>query len=461
MTKKILATTIASLGLLALSGCDQVDSDADILVEELNPIGVEVYYSDELPSSFDPFYANVHNTQELFTPIFDIDDNGRIHSLFFADGLTVKSEQENGATQYQLALKPNLVWSDGTPITAADVKFTLERAQTYFNKNQPAVGTKTLPSTAIENVESNGLATTFTSSLPIFELEYRLAAPELALVPEHASSFANPESLVSFGPYNLIEYDKASHVRYQANTQYPTQPKSEFLTNRPYRWDASVAKVTNGDRHVPAAAQKFVLASESIPLNIRQALNASLDRTQLGELLPTENLSIIAPYVPALSPNDRYNQILEQEGYTESNPLLLTMIVTSSDSWIALGNAIEKDLEEKLPVDIAVNPIEFTYFKDMNDFEGYDLKLGGWAMALPHEFYYWKYLADVYPNASWITHLPLVMEGDNAAFDGLAAELEASALVMPISRYASTYTSNQDLPLDWFGNIDTSLLEMK
>jgi len=161
----------------------------------------------------------------LFEPLVKLDDQGSWISNLLQQVPTV----ENGLVQvvddrmvvtYQL--KPGLVWSDGTPLTSADILYTWERFNIptlYWNGGGQI--------TQIENMETpDALTAVATWYKGFVEPSYLEAIPYL--VPEHVLSGTFPflwdrwylENPVGNGPYVVESFLTDSHVILRANPNY-------------------------------------------------------------------------------------------------------------------------------------------------------------------------------------------------------------------------------------------------
>ena len=186
-------------------------------------------------------------------------------------------------TQYKITLRPNLKYSNGTPVKASDFRATIERD---FKMNSPGVGFYSnivgvggatgfakKPKGHIKGIVSNDAARTITISLvkPQADFLYVLALPFSSPVP--AGTPASDQSAhppASTGPYMVQSY-KANKsfviVRNPSfNGQIPTVPKG------------NPDKLTGQIITDPVAAAQTVISGSS-------------DYDQL--LLPTDRLSQI------------------------------------------------------------------------------------------------------------------------------------------------------------------------
>ena len=89
-------------------------------------------------SSLDPLFARTGNNEDTASNIFDrlvaTDANNQFHP-----GLAL-SWQTTDPTHWRIALRPGVTFQDGTPFTADDVVFSLERARSVPNSPAPFGG---------------------------------------------------------------------------------------------------------------------------------------------------------------------------------------------------------------------------------------------------------------------------------------------------------------------------------
>lgn len=190
------------------------------------------------PSTIDPHIALGNSASviidDLFVGLMAADADGNdVYAL-----ATNHQADETGLV-HTFALRQDAVWSDGTPITSADVVYSFRRlmdpktaarfaSNLFFFKNARAVNTGQLP------VEELGVSAPDDFTI-VIELEKptpfflaALATNALTIVPRqaieaHGLGWARPGNIVVNGPYTLSEW--------LPNTQMT-------LTKNPLFWDA-------------------------------------------------------------------------------------------------------------------------------------------------------------------------------------------------------------------------------
>jgi peptide/nickel transport system substrate-binding protein len=225
----VAAATIVAVPAAAVpqaQAADPVVFTVGILsdIDSLNP------FTGILAESYEMFqlqYSTLLSTSSVdFTP-----DSGLAESWeASADGKT-----------WTYTLRPDLLWSDGTPLTANDVVYTFERILNgrYEQRNY---GNYVRNITSVEATDDRTVVMTTSEPSPIME---RLA---VYILPEHVwssvdakavKSFANePEAgqtLVGSGPFLVVERRTGQFIRMVANDNfYKGRPNVDELVFRIY-----------------------------------------------------------------------------------------------------------------------------------------------------------------------------------------------------------------------------------
>jgi peptide/nickel transport system substrate-binding protein len=152
-----------------------------------------------------------------YDTLFQFDVDG-LPQPWLASGFELS---DDGLT-YAVQLQPDVTWSDGEPLTAEDVVFTVE----YFQANAQSRFTGNMAS--VTAAEATGdLEVTFTLEAPNPSFVLRVLA-DVPIIPEHIwSAVENPAEAtfdsptnVGTGPYQIVEYTPDQSYRLEANADY-------------------------------------------------------------------------------------------------------------------------------------------------------------------------------------------------------------------------------------------------
>lgn len=156
--------------------------------------------------------------------LFDLDLEGQPRNQLAAEIPTL----ENGGISadgkiWTIKLRPEMKWSDGEPLTAADVAWTLE----YYRVNIDLLPNMSLAMAGIER----------TTAVDDTTVEIGLSAPRadllygyLPILPEHiwkdvpadlaGSVYENEPPIVGSGPFTIVEWKPGSFLRMERNPHY-------------------------------------------------------------------------------------------------------------------------------------------------------------------------------------------------------------------------------------------------
>jgi peptide/nickel transport system substrate-binding protein len=180
----------------------------------------------------------------IYDSLADIDLDGNFQPEIATDW----SVSDDGLT-WTLNIRDDVVFHDGTPLTAEDVAYSL-------NLYRDTEGFVYLPSyltpfTAIEAVDATTV--TMTTDAPLAAFDYRLSA--MFILPRHiweavgdVTTFTNDE-MIGSGPFSLAEHSQDEFVRLAANeTYWDGRPNVDEVIFQSFsNPDARVQALINGD----------------------------------------------------------------------------------------------------------------------------------------------------------------------------------------------------------------------
>ena len=343
------------------------------------------------PNTLDPQSARGNSASailyDLFVGLTTMDANGKV-----IPGLAEKWEVSDDGLTYRFHLRNDIVWSDGTPITAEDFVYSGRR---LVNPETAALFAAFFyPVKGARQIIRGGAAV---ETLGVFAddertVRYELAAPApyfpqilatnaAAPVPrhviaEHARRWTRPGTMVSSGPYVLSEWVPQSYLRVEKNDKFyaadavsidtvvfhPTQNTATSL-NRFRTGELDIVlnfppgeigwlrdNMTEELRISPALAIYYFLFNHRKPPfddpRVREALSISVDRAGMIEKLvntgvtPAHRLTPPAlseyqppaqdwPRLPMPQRLAKARELLAAAGFSRANPLTFTLKIDS------------------------------------------------------------------------------------------------------------------------------------
>ena len=233
----------AVVGTLVLSACSSSKSkssngssstgynagNTSIINPSTDNTGTVKYALSSTPDSFDPgntYYAWVWDFSRLYAaPLTTFSPKPGNDSLTLVPDLaSALGQPSDGGKTWTYHLRSGLKYSDGSPITSADVKYAVERSNfapdvfsngpTYFKQtlvdNTPAYAGpyKDKSATGLKSIETPDATTiVFHLSAPFADFDYLVSNPQTAPVPaakDTGATYVN--HIVSSGPYAFKSY---------------------------------------------------------------------------------------------------------------------------------------------------------------------------------------------------------------------------------------------------------------
>jgi peptide/nickel transport system substrate-binding protein len=326
-----------------------------------------IAYNVNLPS-WDPTVglSAVNPTiQSIYKSVFDqyIDQNP---DLSFKPGLLTKWGWNDDKTKISMTLRGGAFWHDGSPVTPADVVWSLERAGDAKSGNPiQFVWSK------IGNFKTDGM--TVTADVKEFEptLFKWMAFLTGYVLPKAAYEKAGAEGFekkpIGSGPYMVEEFDRNSFVRLRAFPKwwggkpafdsvvfkFVTDPtsrvaeiesgSSDLTIEIPYEeYDRLKAKPTLVGATTPVSDIGMIFITNTEPMlneKLRLALNHAIDKKAIvGKLLrgygvPIDTLEApqYAAYDPAIKVGhdvEKARKLMAEAGYSKEKPAKFTIQTT-------------------------------------------------------------------------------------------------------------------------------------
>ncbi len=181
---------------------------------------------------FEAVYQRADSLTDLLSDaLVRVDKNFELHP-----GAATDWAVDESGLVWTFNLDPNLMWNDGTPVTADDYVATFQYGANpehawdftwYYNgviKNwtQAVGGEVALDQLGVRAADANTLVIETESQAPYLPamLIYSAALQKKALETHGALYNSNPETSVSSGPYKLTEWARDQRVVYEINPDY-------------------------------------------------------------------------------------------------------------------------------------------------------------------------------------------------------------------------------------------------
>ncbi len=187
-------------------------------------------------------------------------------------GLAESWEVGDGGLSYTYRLRAGLTWSDGEPLTADDIAYTINTSRDQGWLNHSAT-TANLDATVIDEVTVK-----ITSSVP----DPKLPIMDVYIVPKHVWETLTPDEVTTYdaldgvgsGPFTLTEWKSGQSWTMKANPNYwGGAPAIDQIVFRVFtNPDAMVAALENGEidaaHSVPSSAfERLGTADDIVTVN--------------------------------------------------------------------------------------------------------------------------------------------------------------------------------------------------
>lgn len=176
------------------------------------------------PYTYITGYPGLDLVNLLYDTLFNLDENNKPQPWLVKD-YTVS---EDGKT-YELNLHENVKWHDGEPLTAEDVKFTMD----YFIEYPKSRFTNPLKAiSSIEVLSETSIKLVLSQPDPNFMIQ---PLSDLPILPQHIwSKVTNPDeetNALGSGPYKLEEHKSGQYYKMTSNEEYfkGTPPINELI----------------------------------------------------------------------------------------------------------------------------------------------------------------------------------------------------------------------------------------
>src|SRR5579885_2343330 len=183
--------------------------------------GTFYQYLDDDPTTLNPISSSDAYSAEIESLVFDSLGARDEDTYEWMPMLAEKWEAAKDGKSYTFHLREGVKFSDGTPVTAEDVKYSFD---CYFDNRFPAPHKKVY----FENIQEAKIldpkTVQFIVKQPYYLNEEVLAG--LTILPKHVYGVGDPKdskfnkTLVGAGPYLFEEWEKGQRITMKKNPHY-------------------------------------------------------------------------------------------------------------------------------------------------------------------------------------------------------------------------------------------------
>ena len=155
----------------------------------------------------------------LYNGLVKYNDIGDVKQII-GDLATHWDVSDDGKT-YTFIIPEGVQWTDGTPLTAADVVFSLDR-MVQEGENRPRAGALRTYYTSSEAIDPQSIAVNLkfpaAAFLPALGIDYMKIVPKHVV--EAGTEIGAVAPQVGSGPYEMVDYRKGDSIEYKRNENY-------------------------------------------------------------------------------------------------------------------------------------------------------------------------------------------------------------------------------------------------
>ena len=444
--RKVISVALAASVAAATAGFGAAaeGDGADKIVN----VGVTDSLGGVNPLAIDQTEINKYAVGLQFLPLVELDSELNFQPML-ADSVTT----EDNLT-FTVHISDEATWSDGTPVTAEDVEFTVLRLAS------PVINNATMMLYAFEGVGDDGFVEAgateiagiravdektvqFTSKYPMalttFENTY---GRYLHTLPKHVLGEYSEEELLTLdwfnhpdvvsGPYILTDYDTDHYISYTANENYwKGAPKigklnikivegsqiysglqsgeiditHHTMTAIPQEDYESIEALENVETvyGLPITNQSAFIQTANIPdARVRQALVYAIDRSQLVDQLLKGHGEVVDGFLSSASPffddsiepvsydPEKAKELLAEAGWDGSQTL--RFYVNSGDSTFLNGAQVLVAQWAAVGINVEVTTVDLATLMTVAGTTDYDI------MAVQYTYA----PVDPYPDVDWL-----------------------------------------------------------
>lgn len=459
--RRISLLLVTVLMMTALTGCaggtDKSSEDNSLVGADTTPTGEPTYGGSVVVGiqqdidSLDPHKATAAGTKEILFNIFEglvkPDENGNLINAVASD-YTIS---EDGLT-YTFTLRDGVKFHNGNPVTAEDVKYSLERVSGLLNGEVLMSTMKTITSVTI----SDDKTVLVTVDSPNPELIYSFTA---AIIPAGSGEAEGAEP-IGTGPFSFVSYVPqegivlAKHTEYwQEGLPYLDEVTFKIIANVdtamldikggsvdivPYLTDSQAAELSSTFNVVSAPSnvvQALFFNCAEGPLanvKVRQAICYALDKDMVSQFVAGGNGTLISSaMLPTLQDyyvdlNDTYGttanvemakQLLAEAGYPDGIDLEIT-VPSNYDVHVEATEVVAEQLKQA-NINVTINAVEWgVWLEETYNGRKYEATICGITSDITPGYLLNRFVSGSSKN---------FINYNNAEYDAMYAQVESAA----------------------------------
>lgn len=454
--KKVLSITLTAALALSLAGCgkssdgssEQPKTDQTASSVKTINVGVTDSLGGVNPFVIDQTEINKYAVGLMFLPLVELDNDLNFQNML-ADSITTEDN-----INFVVHIDDEATWSDGTPVTAADVEYTVRRLAS------PVVNNTTLMLYAFEGTDDSGFVEEGAESISgvqviddktvQFTSKYPMALTTLEntyaryihTMPKHIIEKFSEQELLSAdwfnhpdvisGPFFLTAYDNDHYISYTANADYwKGTPKIDNLNIKIVDASQIYSGLQSGEIDIthhtmtaipqedydsiealenvttvygaPITNQSAFIQTANIPdARVRQALVYAIDRQKLVDELLKGHGEVVDGFLSSASPffdetitpisydPEKAKELLAEAGWDGSQTL--RFYVNSGDSTFVNGAQVLVAQWAAVGIKVEVQTVDLATLMTVAGSKDYDI------MAVQYTYA----PVDPYPDVSWL-----------------------------------------------------------
>jgi peptide/nickel transport system substrate-binding protein len=418
---RIRSIGIAAVAALALTACGGGSSDSSTGGDAASAEGGDLtiarqadILSMDKTTTFDN--SSIYVMEQIMEPLFMVSQDGTEVEPWLASDYTISDDK----LTYTITLRDGVTFSNGDPVTAADVKFSLDEATKTGADGWGYINA------AIDTVEATDDSTvTITLKYAWAPLLADLSLFSNAIIPENYGGKTAEEfytAPVGTGPFVWDEWKQGQYVKVDANPDYwGDGPHLDSVT-----WtvvpDANTRKLQLQGGQIdidefpdwsgfgslqnapgitatafPSTRIDYVafnqLRTPFEDVHVRRAIAYALDREAMvktvlyGNGEPAD--SLLSPGTPFYAENpdapsfDLAKAKEELAQSSQPNGFSTSILINAGDpNQVSVAQIMQSQLKE-LGIDLEINQLDATAQRAARNAEDFDMIILGWTMDIP------------------------------------------------------------------------------